>query len=239
MRLLPAARRAPRHAPFHTPSRVSKRALLVAVLLSASLTAPGAYAATAHRKPAGKSIKLTSGTLTITFKPSVYAALTNASTPNGALIGNTLNSVAPASTLSAGVFTFPITAGNFNINARTGTVKTRGGLDFNYYYLRGGGGFALTRLELRYPPTVVSPHRTRQQPQLTATLTGEAPPAADTPVATLDMRHAKRAQRSHSMTITQITLRVTTHPRSNPIAGLDGALEAGSVIGTASLTANG
>ena len=157
MRLLPAARRAPRHAPFHTPSRVSKRALLVAVLLSASLTAPGAYAATAHREPAGKSIKLTSGTLTITFKPSVYAALTNASTPNGALIGNTLNSVAPASTLSAGVFTFPITAGNFNINARTGTVKTRGGLDFNYYYLRGGGGFALTRLELlpadrREPP---------------------------------------------------------------------------------------
>jgi hypothetical protein len=61
---------------FYTALRAWKgRALLVTIVLGVSRTTPGAHAASANRKPGGKSIKLTSGALTITMKRSVYTAL--------------------------------------------------------------------------------------------------------------------------------------------------------------------
>jgi hypothetical protein len=106
------------------PNRVA--ATLVAVLAAA---APPAFAAT--RKPSqGRSVTLASGTLTIRFLASTYAALDDSTTGDFADT-RSVTPVSPGATPRDGLFDFPVGKGaRVNPTTVKGSVASAGGIEF-------------------------------------------------------------------------------------------------------------
>jgi len=235
-------KRAARFRPAALYARRWCTALLL-VVFGAGVIAPRAGAAAGKLKP-GKTAALRSGEITIALVPSVYAVLTQ-QWPLGTLMEDeTLTAIAPATMVSAGVFTSPIDKGKLDITGPVGAVTARGGLAFSWQDNGGSfghGGFQVGELALRFPKPITSKDRRTRHPQalLTTTVYGEGGTSTpDIPVAALDMASATRSRHGKSIRFTGIKLKLADNAHTdNPIGGMDAAVQAGSLIGTASLIA--
>jgi hypothetical protein len=208
------------------PRRTVTLGCTLAATLAVGLAAPTLAAA----KAPSKSVSLHSGTVTLKFTATAFAALTKSTTGPFAS-ARTVTVVAPGTSAASDAFKFPLSSGKVNVQKLTGKVASKGGLDFEDTSASIFGGSSTTQFEL----TSFALHFGGALPLLTGTFVGvSTSPGA--PLATLSTAHAKHSKHGRTVTISGVSLKLTS-AGVQVLNGQDSVFKAGQVIGTASVSA--
>lgn len=191
----------------------------VAALLAAATIAMLAPAG-ASAKTKGYTVKAASGTLAITFTPTIWASLNSS---EGKALGKSATALTPATATPAGVLTFPITHGSLNSATGRGKVSARGGLMLESHI--NLGIFESSSSASAAEP-VVSIGATST---ITMTSANFTPPSV--PLITLRTAHVKAVGGRHAVSLSKIPATLTQ-------AGAEffgSAFTVGEQIGTATV----
>ena len=176
----------------------------------------------------GKSVKLHSGSVTITFSPSVYAALTKQTTGPFA-VNNTMAPVVPA-TEKTSQFSFPISGGKLTLSTLKGKVSTKGGI--NLMDSKTVGGFFTTTSQ---GELVSFRFNFGGSAQLILNFVGSST-TKNVPFATLVTKKAKHSVHGKSVSVTHVAVKLTKTGAQLMNSFVSG-FKTGEQIGTASIAA--
>jgi Htaa protein len=209
---------APQCAARRLSLRMSVAATILALLLgcAALVSAPVAGAAAKHpaahkkttkngkgkskgKKPKGHTIKVKSGSVTLTFSSSAWSRI---NTSTGSAVGKSTTPVSPATATSTGAFTFPVGGGSINSSTGHGTVDATGGITIESR-LSVSGLFSSSSSATATSPTAML----GKSANLTFTSSSFTPPT----VALLELvtRGVKVASTSRSVTLSNVKATLT------------------------------
>jgi hypothetical protein len=202
--------------------RSVKRGMPVpATLLALLCLAVPAAAAKHHSK--GFTVKVKSGTLTLTFTAETLKSIDSGSPT----VGTVTTPVAPA-TAASGVFSFPIDKGSLNSLTGHGTFAAQGGFTIESHLSLGG------LFESSSSASAANPAATLGRSS-TMTLTSANFSPSTVPVFTLGLTHAKVAGNRHQVSITKLPVALTAIGAQF----FGSAFKAGEQVATATVLAKG
>lgn len=117
------------------PRRTRRSCAAVIAVAALCLCAGAAPASAARKRAKAYTVNATSGAITVTFSPAVWAAL-NSST--GTSSGRNVTPLAPATVPSPGTLRFPVARGSLNSLTGRGSVSASGGLAIESHLSFGG-----------------------------------------------------------------------------------------------------
>jgi hypothetical protein len=179
------------------PSR-RRMTLLSAGLLSLCLAGLPASAAAAKKKHRGYTVKVKTGTLTLTFTSVALKSIDSGS----ATVGTVTTPVAPATSATAGVFTFPLTKGTLNSATGYGTLAAQGGLTIESHLNLAG------LFESSSTASAANPSASLGRSSLLSLTSANFTPST-VAFFTLSLAHLKVTGSRHSVTISRIPALLT------------------------------
>jgi Htaa len=220
----------PRARRRRTPTGIVAAMLCLSIFAFGVASSP-AFASVAQagakkkKKKKAFTIKLTGGTATLTFTTQAWSDLNSSA---GSTVGTMTTPLAPATSSSPGVLTFPVSGGSLNSSTGHGTVDAQGGFTIESH-LSVAGLFSSSSSATAENP-VLSLGTTSE---LTMSSQNFTPPSV--PLFTLSLGKLRPTASHHAITIAKVPALLTT-------AGTElfgSSFHAGEAIATVSIQATG